>query len=447
MDGTMATLWKHRDFRILWGGETVSELGSQISIVAVSLVAVRSLHATPFQVSVLVASSTAAFLLVGLPAGAWVDRLRRRPVMISTDLGRLVALGSIPVAYEFGGLTMIQLYIVMFLAGILTVFFDVAYQSYLPSLVGGAAVVEGNSKLSVSAQIAGVVGPSLAGVLVQVVGGPLAVAIDSGSFGVSAMAVAAIKTKENQPTPRSHPNLRSEIGEGVRFVFSHPILRAIAITTATSNLFSSTMAAVDIVFLVRVIHLQPGVIGIVFASAGLGGVIGALTASMLANRYWHHCHLTNTVGAPEHELKWGVSLRDGAFFHGAGRDDLQREPSEFPSATLPARTSRKNEREHALRCFGGYADWCPHRRCDWLNVRTTGRIMDRRRRINVLGHMVGIVTHWSNERLRRIVKWTHCVTSPHFATQQRRRVRPTFLGRWEHSELLSESTRRNGFWK
>jgi predicted MFS family arabinose efflux permease len=117
-----------------------------------------------------------------------------------------------------------------------------------------------------------------------VVGGPLAVAIDSGSFGVSAMAVAAIKTKENQPTPRSHPNLRSEIGEGVRFVFSHPILRAIAITTATSNLFSSTMAAVDIVFLVRVIHLQPGVIGIVFASAGLGGVIGALTASMLANR-------------------------------------------------------------------------------------------------------------------------------------------------------------------
>jgi MFS family permease len=284
MDGTMATLWKHRDFRILWGGETVSELGSQISIVAVSLVAVRSLHATPFQVSVLVASSTAAFLLVGLPAGAWVDRLRRRPVMISTDLGRLVALGSIPVAYEFGGLTMLQLYIVMFLAGILTVFFDVAYQSYLPSLVGGAAVVEGNSKLSVSAQIAGVVGPSLAGVLVQIVGGPLAVAIDSGSFGVSAIAVTAIKTTENQPTPRSHPHLRSEIGEGVRFVFSHPILRAIAITTATSNLFSSMMAAVDIVFLVRVIHLQPGVIGFVFASAGFGGVIGALTASMLARR-------------------------------------------------------------------------------------------------------------------------------------------------------------------
>ena len=280
----MATLWKHRDFRIFWCGETVSELGSQISIVAVSLVAVRSLHATTFQVSVLVASSTAAFLLVGLPAGAWVDRLRRRPVMITTDLGRLVALASIPLAYELHWLTMSQLYIVMFLAGILTVFFDVAYQSYLPSLVGGEAVVEGNSKLTVSSQIASVVGPSLAGALVQIIGGPLAVAVDAASFGVSAIAVTAIRTEESQPKKRSNPNLRLEISEGLQFVFRHPILRAIAITTATSNLFSSTMAAVEIVFLVRVVHLQPGVIGVVIASAGLGGVIGASTASTLARR-------------------------------------------------------------------------------------------------------------------------------------------------------------------
>jgi MFS family permease len=280
----MATLWKHRDFRLLWGGETISELGSQISIVAVSLVAVRSLHATTFQVGVLVASSTAAFLLIGLPAGAWVDRLRRRPVMITTDLGRLVALGSIPVAYEIGALSMFQLYVVMFLAGILTVFFDVAYQSYLPSLVGGDALVEANSKLSISAQFAGVAGPSLAGVLVQVIGGPLAVAVDAASYGASAMAVTAIRTGESQPRPRSHPNLRSEISEGLRFVFRHPILRAIAITTASSNLFSSTIAAVEIVFLVRVIHLPPGVIGVVFAAAGLGGVAGGFTASTLARR-------------------------------------------------------------------------------------------------------------------------------------------------------------------
>jgi predicted MFS family arabinose efflux permease len=280
----MATLWRHRDFRLLLSGETISELGSQISIVAVSLVAVRSLHATSFQVGVLVASSTAAFLLIGLPAGAWVDRLRRRPVMIATDLGRLVAMGSIPVAYEFGALTMSQMYVVMFLAGILTVFFDVAYQSYLPSLVGGDALVEANSKLSISAQIAGVAGPSLAGVLVQVIGGPLAVAVDAASYGASALAVSAIRIEESQPRPRSHPNLRSEIGEGLHFVFRHPILRAIAITTASSNLFSSTIAAVEIVFLVRVIHLQPGVIGVVFAAAGIGGVAGGFTASTLARR-------------------------------------------------------------------------------------------------------------------------------------------------------------------
>lgn len=284
INDNMASLWKHRDFRILWAGETISELGSQISMVAVSLVAVRSLHATTFQVSLLFASSTAAFLLVGLPAGAWVDRLRRRPVMIVTDLGRLVALGSIPLAYEFGWLTMPQLYVVMFLAGILTVFFDVAYQSYLPSLVGPGAVVEGNSKLSVSAQIAGVAGPSVAGALVQIIGGPLAVAIDSGSFGISAIAVKAIRTEENKPGQRNHPNMRSEIGEGLRFVFKHQILRAIAFTTATSNLFSSMLAAVEIVFLVRVIHLEPGVIGVVFAAGGVGGVIGAFSASTLARR-------------------------------------------------------------------------------------------------------------------------------------------------------------------
>ena len=280
----MASLWRHRDFRLLWGGETVSEFGSQISVVAIMLVAIRSLHASTFEVGALDAASMMAFLLVGLPAGAWVDRLAKRPVMILSDLGRLVAFASVPVAYELGGLTLAQLFVVTFLAGILTVFFDVAYQSYLPDLIGLEALVEGNSKLQVTSQLAGVGGPSLAGVLVQVFGGPLAVAVDAASFGVSAMAVVGIREPEGPRPPRSHPHLRTEIAEGLRFVFGHPILRAVAFTTATSNLFGSMYFAVAIVFLVRVIHLSPGIIGLVLSFGGVGGVLGGLGARAVARR-------------------------------------------------------------------------------------------------------------------------------------------------------------------
>jgi len=141
-------LLRHRDFRLLWGGETVSELGSQVSLLAIPLLAVRTLHATTFQMGLLTAASTAAFLVVGLPAGVWVDRMRRRRIMIASDLGRVLALGSIPVAYAVGALTLAQHFVVTLVSGILTVFFDVAYQSYLPALVGREHLVEGNAKLT-----------------------------------------------------------------------------------------------------------------------------------------------------------------------------------------------------------------------------------------------------------------------------------------------------------
>ena len=144
-------LWRHRDFRLLWGGETVSELGSQVSVLAIPLLAVRTLHATTFEVALLAAASTAAFLIVGLPAGVWVDRIRRRWVMMAADIGRMLALASVPIAYALGALTLGQLVAVTLLTGILTVFFDVAYQSYLPSLVGREHLVEGNAKLTGSA--------------------------------------------------------------------------------------------------------------------------------------------------------------------------------------------------------------------------------------------------------------------------------------------------------
>jgi predicted MFS family arabinose efflux permease len=279
-------LFRHRDFRLLWGGETISEFGSQVSTLAIPLVAVRTLNATTFEIGALTAASTAAFLIVGLPAGVWVDRLRRRGVMITADLGRLLALGSIPVAYGLGGLTLLQLFIVTLFNGILTVFFDVAYQSYLPSLVGREHLVEGNAKLTGSAQVAQVAGPSMAGGLIQALGGSYAVAVDAVSFLVSAVAIKTIGTAEPETVvpEGGHNRLVHDMGEGLRFVFGHPLLRAIAATTATANFFSGIAAAVEIVFLVRVVHAAPGIIGLLFAVGGVGGVAGALAATPVARR-------------------------------------------------------------------------------------------------------------------------------------------------------------------
>ncbi|MGH9305055.1 MAG: MFS transporter, partial [Acidimicrobiales bacterium] len=276
----------HHDFRLLWGGESISELGSQVSLLAIPLVAVRSLHATTFQVGALTAASTAAFLLVGLPAGAWVDRRRRRQIMIAADIGRMLALGSIPLTYGLGALGLTQLYVVTLVAGVLTVFFDVSYQSYLPSLVGVDNLVQGNAKLTGTAQIAQVAGPSLAGGLVQAIGGSYAVAVDAFSFLVSAGAVGSIRTTEPAPEiPKAgHQRLHRDIAEGLRFVFGHPLLRAIAATTATSNLFTAMMSAVEIVFLVRVVDAPPGIIGLLFAAGSVGGVLAALAASPFARR-------------------------------------------------------------------------------------------------------------------------------------------------------------------
>ncbi|MDP9241899.1 MAG: MFS transporter, partial [Actinomycetota bacterium] len=156
------SLWRHVDFMKLWSAETVSQLGTQVTILALPLTAVLVLNATPFEVGLLGTAEFLPFLLIGLPAGVWVDRLRRRPILILGDLGRALALGSVPLAYELGVLHIVQLYVVAFVSGICTVFFDVAYQSYLPSLVDRDQLVEGNSKLEISRSGAQLAGPGLA---------------------------------------------------------------------------------------------------------------------------------------------------------------------------------------------------------------------------------------------------------------------------------------------
>ncbi|MEU5544120.1 MFS transporter [Streptomyces sioyaensis] len=273
-----------RDFRLLLAGAAAGQLGAQVTLVALPLVAVLELNAPAFQVGLLTAAETAAFLLVGLPAGAWVDRMRKLPLMIRADMVRAVAMASIPLAGVAGVLTMAQLYLVALVTGVATVFFDVAHQSYLPQLLPKDQLVSGNGALETIRSTAQVAGPGLGGGLVQLLGAALAIAADAAGYALSALFLWAIKQPEDRPRPVPGASLRKDIGEGLRFVFGHSLLRVIAFTTGLGNFFTATLMATQSVFLVRVLGLAPGVVGLVLSASALGGLAGALCAGRLAAR-------------------------------------------------------------------------------------------------------------------------------------------------------------------
>ncbi|MER7578381.1 MFS transporter [Kitasatospora sp. NPDC097691] len=277
-----ARLLGHRDFRLLLTGAAAAQTGSQVTLVALPLVAVVVLDATPFEVGLLTAAETAAFLLVGLPAGAWLDRMRKLPVLIRADVVRCLAVGSIPPAAALGVLTMPQLYLVALVTGVATVFFDVAHQSFLPAVLPREQLVGGNGALETVRSSAQIAGPGLGGGLVQLLGAPLAIVADACGYLASAVLLARIRVEEPRPEPTPGRSLRAEVGEGVRFVLGHPLLRAIATATAVSNLFAAVLMAVQTVFWVRVLGLAPGAIGVLLSTSAIGGLAGALCAGRLA---------------------------------------------------------------------------------------------------------------------------------------------------------------------
>ncbi|MEU4296757.1 MFS transporter [Kitasatospora aureofaciens] len=277
-----ARLFGHRDFRLLLTGAAAAQTGSQVTLVALPLVAVVVLDATPFEVGLLTAAETAAFLLVGLPAGAWLDRMRKLPVLIRADVVRCLAVGSIPPAAALGVLTMPQLYLVALVTGVATVFFDVAHQSLLPAVLPREQLVAGNGALETVRSSAQIAGPGLGGGLVQLLGAPVAIVADACGYLASALLLARIRVEEPQPEPEPGRSLRAEVAEGVRFVLGHPLLRAIATATATSNLFAAVLMAVQTVFWVRVLDLSPGAIGALLSASAVGGLAGALCAGQLA---------------------------------------------------------------------------------------------------------------------------------------------------------------------
>jgi MFS family permease len=289
-DEQARSLWRQRNFLLLWSGQTVSEMGSAVTQLALPLTAVVILRAGTFEVGLLTSAATLAFALIALPAGVIVDRHAKRRLMIWCDVARMLIIGSVPAAAAFGLLTLGQLYAVAVTAGVCTVFFDVSYQSYLPVLVATGDLVDGNGKLGATQSFAQVTGPALGGGLVGLVGAARAMAADSISYAISVASLLAIRVPEETPrlAPAQTPgraaarqNLRQDIAEGLSFVLRHPILRKIVACTGTANLFSGISTAVEIIFLIRVLHVPPADTGLLIAVASLGGVAGGILSGRL----------------------------------------------------------------------------------------------------------------------------------------------------------------------
>ncbi len=279
-----AELWRDREFMKLWAGQAVSELGTVVTRTALPIAAVLLLGATPIQMALLLTSASAAVLLFGLAAGAWTDRLQRRPIMIGADAVRAVALASVPGAAFAGVLRMEHLYAVVFVEAALGAAFDAAYRSYLPSLVGRGRLVEGNSKLEMASAVAEIGGPGLGGGLVQVVTAPLALLIDACSFVVSAVSLALIRTPEPRVVASAdRGSIASEIGEGLRFVWRERTVRAMTAGGVVNRFFGGFYVLYTIYALTE-LRLPPILLGAVVSVGGVGSLVGAALAPRLGMR-------------------------------------------------------------------------------------------------------------------------------------------------------------------
>jgi MFS family permease len=294
---------RQRDFRLLLIGQTTSQFGAQVSGVAIPLLAVLVLHASPLQLGLVTASGTLAFALIGLPAGAWVDRTARRPVLVAADLSRTVLMLSIPVAALCGALTIAQLIVVSLLAGFARVFFDVAYQSYLPSVVGRDGLLAGNSAMETVRATGQVAGPGVGGWLVAVIGAANVVLIQAVTYAVSAVSLLAITVRETvEPVGPDRPRLWAQIKEGLLFVARTPVLRAMAVTSTAGNFAFAIASAVSFVFMVRTVGLSSTAIGVVLALGSLTVIAGAAMTPRLARRVgsariiWSSLAVTGPVG-------------------------------------------------------------------------------------------------------------------------------------------------------
>src|SRR5215204_3637119 len=282
---SLGGLWRHADFRRLWAAQSASLFGSEITALALPLMAVLVLDASPLQMGLLAAAGTAPFLLCSLLAGVWVDRRRRRPLLIGADLARAGLLLSIPFAAWKGILGMEQLYVVTFVVGVFSVFFEVADYAYVPSLVGRESVVEANSKLQISYSVAEAGGPGVAGLLVQFISAPGAIVIDAVSYLVSAILLRRIETPEPPVGPRTSRGVRHDVESGLRALLGHQLLRPIVLASIADSIFLKAIAAIFVLYATRELEISPVMLGGILAIGGIGAIPGALLSAPAARRF------------------------------------------------------------------------------------------------------------------------------------------------------------------
>jgi len=278
------SVWREPDFMRLWAATTASMLGSFVTRTALPFAAILVLGAGAGDIAILRSAELVAGLAIGLVAGAWVDRLRRRPILVWADLGRALLLATIPGAFAFGALTLAQLVIVAFGAAILTTFFDTADRAFLPTVIGRERLVEANATLTGSSSAAEFVGFGVGGWLIQIPTAPIAIAVDAVSFLVSAVLLGGIRAAE--PPPRvadRRPSVVNEIREGLRLTLRDPILRPLALADAAVAGFWGVFGAVYLVFATE-IGFEPGVIGLIAAIGGLSSLAGATFAGRAVRR-------------------------------------------------------------------------------------------------------------------------------------------------------------------
>jgi hypothetical protein len=282
---------RHRDFRLVWAARTVSSAGDRITWLALPSTAILVLGATASQIGALNAVGNLAWPLLGVFAGVWVDRMRRRRILIAADLSRVALIASIPVVYALGHLTFGQLYLVAGLVGVLTMFFDLAVTAHTPVIVPPRDWADANAKVEISSQAVYAIGPGIAGLLINILTAPLALFADAASFLVSGALIAMTRPGAAPSPAQVRRSLFREAGEGLRFIAGNPVLLRIAIAAGVSNVGLLMGLSVQLLFLYRVMHLSPFAIGVCFGVGSLGSLAGAAFTSRVVERFGVHATL------------------------------------------------------------------------------------------------------------------------------------------------------------
>ena len=384
------SLWRDGNFLTMWGGQTFSQFGAQITELAIPVLAVLVLNATEFEVGLLNAANVAAFLVVGLPAGAWIDRMRKRHVMIWADAVRAVALATVPLLWLTGTLQIWHLIVVALIMGVATVFFDVSYQSIVPSLVRPHQIAEANGKLQSSYELANIAGPGIGGWLIGILTAPLAIFVTVFTYLASLVALLFTRDREVRRAPEDHQPILKEIGEGLRWVFGNPLLRRIVATTGFANLFSTMTFTLLPIYLLRVLELTPAQMGVIFSLGAVGGLIGAIATPRIVKRFGEARTIPiSAIGfslapvllpvatlVPQIAFPFLVVQFFLVQLHGAG---LQRHAGHLPPAHHSPAPARQDERVDPVLRLGRDADRRAHRRSARHLDRRRAHPVDRRR--------------------------------------------------------------------